>query len=124
MRAPPTAGYTCLFISSGPDIFWVVNIWTSAGLYRHSVRHNHSCHFWRSDWRRPGRLESRGGVRYCHRQMDAASLHDRGWRGKLARASLWRQKLYGAKTLPTDSYRARTFRNAQESDGTIWFDTT
>jgi Circularly permutated YpsA SLOG family len=33
-------------------------------------------------------------------------------------------RLYGAKTLPTDSYRARTFRNAQESDGTIWFGNT
>ena len=33
-------------------------------------------------------------------------------------------RLYGAKTLPIKSYRARTFRNAQESDGTIWFGTT
>jgi hypothetical protein len=33
-------------------------------------------------------------------------------------------RLYGAKTLPTKSYRARTFRNVQESDGTIWFGST
>ena len=33
-------------------------------------------------------------------------------------------RLYGAKTLPTDSYRARTFRNVQEYDGTIWFGRT
>jgi Circularly permutated YpsA SLOG family len=33
-------------------------------------------------------------------------------------------RLFNAKTLPTDSYRARTFHNAQESDGTIWFGTT
>jgi hypothetical protein len=33
-------------------------------------------------------------------------------------------RLYGAKTLPTKSYRARTFRNVQESDGLIWFGST
>jgi hypothetical protein len=33
-------------------------------------------------------------------------------------------RLYNAKTLPTKSYRARTFRNAQESDETIWFGKT
>jgi hypothetical protein len=33
-------------------------------------------------------------------------------------------RLYNAKMLPTDSYRARTFRNVQESDGTIWFGQT
>jgi hypothetical protein len=33
-------------------------------------------------------------------------------------------RLYGAKTLPTDSYPARTFGNVQESHGTIWFGTT
>jgi hypothetical protein len=26
--------------------------------------------------------------------------------------------------MPTPSYRARTFRNVQESDGTIWFGKT
>ena len=33
-------------------------------------------------------------------------------------------RLYGAKTLPTKSYCARTFRNVQEFDGTIWFGTS
>jgi hypothetical protein len=33
-------------------------------------------------------------------------------------------RLYNAKTLPTKSYRARTFKNVQESDGTIWFGST
>jgi hypothetical protein len=34
------------------------------------------------------------------------------------------RRLYGAKTLPTKSYRAPTFRNVQECDDTIWSGTT
>ena len=33
-------------------------------------------------------------------------------------------RLYGAKAMPTGSYAARTARNVQESDGTIWFGST
>jgi hypothetical protein len=33
-------------------------------------------------------------------------------------------RLYGAKTLPTGSYAARSARNIRESDGTLWFGTT
>jgi hypothetical protein len=36
----------------------------------------------------------------------------------------WLGRVYNAKTLTTDSHRAKTFRNVQESDGTIWFGTT
>ena len=32
--------------------------------------------------------------------------------------------MYGAAEMPTDSYPARTKRNALESDGTIWFGDT
>ncbi len=33
-------------------------------------------------------------------------------------------QIYGAKAMPTPSYRARTLRNVQESDGRIWFGKT
>jgi hypothetical protein len=36
----------------------------------------------------------------------------------------WFVNIYGAWEMPTKSYPARTVRNVQESDGTIWFGTT
>jgi hypothetical protein len=62
------------------------------------------------------------------RAAEACGISTGGWMPlhfmteKGADSSLGR--LYGAKTLPTVCYRARTFRNVQESDGTIWFGTT
>jgi hypothetical protein len=32
--------------------------------------------------------------------------------------------LYGAREMPTDSYRARTEQNVRDSHGTLWFGTT
>jgi hypothetical protein len=36
----------------------------------------------------------------------------------------WFANVYNAREMPTASYPARTVRNVQESDGTIWFGTT
>ena len=36
----------------------------------------------------------------------------------------WFANIYGAREMPTKRYPARTVRNVQESDGTLWFGTT
>jgi hypothetical protein len=36
----------------------------------------------------------------------------------------WFSNLYQAREMPTKSYPARTVKNVQESDGTLWFGTT
>jgi Circularly permutated YpsA SLOG family len=36
----------------------------------------------------------------------------------------WFANVYNAREMPTKSYAARTLRNVQDSDGTLWFGTT